>query len=148
MNNIKQLKTDFDNLIIEKIIVFPTPKSYQRAIELENILNNTLKNRRPYSLRFLFLNLLLSIFAKCCHTAKRIPHKYFQIFSLILFSKTISLFKYLPFSTLATGTVLISTSLPSLSYNAPINEMSSTSSSTTAYVTVAVLSSFSAYFHF
>ncbi len=30
MNNIKQLKTDFDNLIIEKIIVFPTPKSYQK----------------------------------------------------------------------------------------------------------------------
>ena len=41
MNNIKQLKTDFDNLIIEKLLSFRPVVS--KAIELENILNNTLK---------------------------------------------------------------------------------------------------------
>ena len=41
MNNIKQLKTDFDNLIIEKNYCLSEVVS--KAIELENILNNTLK---------------------------------------------------------------------------------------------------------
>ncbi len=54
MNNIKQLKTDFDNLIIEKNYCLSDPEVVSKAIELENILNNTLKNRRPYSLRFCF----------------------------------------------------------------------------------------------
>ena len=42
MNNIKQLKTDFDNLIIEKNYCLSDPEVV-KAIELENILNNTLK---------------------------------------------------------------------------------------------------------
>lgn len=43
MNNIKQLKTDFDNLIIEKNYCLSDPEVVSKAIELENILNNTLK---------------------------------------------------------------------------------------------------------
>lgn len=43
MNNIKQLKTDFDNLIIEKNYCLSDPEVLSKAIELENILNNTLK---------------------------------------------------------------------------------------------------------
>lgn len=43
MNNIKQLKTDFENLIIEKNYCLSDPEVVSKAIELENILNNTLK---------------------------------------------------------------------------------------------------------
>ena len=38
MNNIKQLKTDFDNLIIEKNYCLSDPEVVSKAIELENIL--------------------------------------------------------------------------------------------------------------
>ena len=43
MNNIKQLKTDFDNLISEKNYCLSDAEVVSIAIELENILNNTLK---------------------------------------------------------------------------------------------------------
>lgn len=55
MNNIKQLKTDFDNLIIEKNYCLSDPEVVSKAIELENILNNTLVNIPRHS-RGLFIN--------------------------------------------------------------------------------------------
>ena len=43
MNNIKQLKTDFDNLIISKDYCLSDPEVVSKAIELENALNNISK---------------------------------------------------------------------------------------------------------
>lgn len=41
MNNIKQLKTDFDNLIIEKNYCLSDPDVVSKAIELENALKKS-----------------------------------------------------------------------------------------------------------
>ena len=43
MNNIKQLKTDFENIKKKKNYCLSDPEVVSKAIELENILNNTLK---------------------------------------------------------------------------------------------------------
>ena len=56
MNNIKQLKTDFDNLIIEKNYCLSDPEVVSKAIELENILNNTLKKSQTLYFQIFFFD--------------------------------------------------------------------------------------------
>lgn len=64
MNNIKQLKTDFDNLIIEKNYCLSDPEVVSKAIELENILNNTLKKSQTLQSAIFVFKFVIEHFRK------------------------------------------------------------------------------------
>ena len=84
---LNKLLTDFDNLIIEKNYCLSDPEVVSKAIELENILNNTLKSQDLIVCDFLFLNCYAEHFHKSAVMLPRISID--KILSKIIFFDTV-----------------------------------------------------------